>query len=399
MQRFSANYIFPINQAPIRNGIVEVADDGVILRVFHPGNSPKEIHSTEFYNGVIVPGFVNAHCHLELSHLRGKIPRNLGIAGFIKAITEQRETELDAQDPKKLVEKAIVGAIHEMKQTGTVAVGDISNSTDTLLPKLQSDIYFHNFIEVFGLNPEEAQSTFESYLEVYKSFKSRFSNSTSLTPHSPYSISQPLWEKISEFIGKSKELVSIHYAESAAEYQFLQNGTGPLSDRYQSAGIPFCKPHGLTPGEVVSRYVTQACKVMFIHNTFAAARELEELAALYPQVTLVTCPESNMLIEGKLPNLTEFLASNLSIAIGTDSLASASSLSMLDQMNIVLQHFPQLSFNEVLCWATLNGANGLGISNMFGSIEPGKKPGLVLITGFDFQNMRTTPQSLVKKLI
>mgnify|MGYP000969944857 CR=1 FL=1 len=167
MQRFSANYIFPINQAPIRNGIVEVADDGVILRVFHPGNSPKEIHSTEFYNGVIVPGFVNAHCHLELSHLRGKIPRNLGIAGFIKAITEQRETELDAQDPKKLVDKAIVGAIHEMKQTGTVAVGDISNSTDTLLPKLQSDIYFHNFIEVFGLNPEEAQSTFESYLEVY----------------------------------------------------------------------------------------------------------------------------------------------------------------------------------------------------------------------------------------
>ena len=399
MHRFSANYIFPVSQPPIRNGVVEVDDDGVIMRVFHPGNSPKEIHSTEFYNGVIVPGFVNAHCHLELSHLRGKIPKNLGIAGFIKAITEQRGTDEEVQNHGELVERAIAGAIHEMEQTGTVAVGDISNSADTLLAKLQSDIYFHNFIEVFGLNPNEAQSIFEGYLEVYEVFKQKFCGSTSLTPHSPYSISQPLWEKISEFIGKSKELVSIHYAESDAEYQFLQDGTGPLSDRYQSAGIPFCKPQGLTPRGVVSRYVNRDCKVMLIHNTFAPAEELSWLAAIYPQTTVVTCPESNLLIEGKLPNLPEFETSGLNIAIGTDSLASSSSLSMLSQINIILQHFPQLTFSNVLQWATLNGAEALGISSTYGSLEPGKKPGLVLITGFDFRNMCATPQSLAKRLI
>lgn len=394
MRRFAANYIFPVNEPPIRNGIVETTDDGEIIKIICQEDNFSEIHSTQFFNGAVVPGFINAHCHLELSHLKGLKPDKPGIAGFIEAVTTHRNDDV----PK--VEESITKALTEASNTGTVAIGDICNTTATLKFKKASGIQFYNFVEFFGINPNAARSTFNNGIQVYNEFKRHYPQNTSLTPHSTYSISEELWTLIANHIQAfATELVSIHYGESKAEYQFLQSGDGPLYDRYSKANIPFVPPKGLTPADVIKKNIPSIRKLMLIHNTFASTREIELLKTVYPDISLVTCPESNLLIEKSLPPLELLTMPGVNVCIGTDSLASSSSLSLLNQVMLILANYPSLSFDSVIKWATLNGARALGMDDIFGTMEPGKKPGLLLITPFDFTKMRPTHESRIIRLI
>lgn len=394
MRRFAANYIHPVNEPPIRNGIVETTDDGEIVKIIRQENSFYEIHSTQFFNGIIVPGFINAHCHLELSHLKGLKPDKPGIAGFIEAVTTHRDN--DGPD----VEDSITKALNEASNTGTVAIGDICNTEVTLKFKIGSGVQFYNFVELFGINPSAARHSFDNGVRVYNEFKRHYPQNTSLTPHSTYSISEELWTLIANHIQVfANELVSIHYGESKAEYQFLWSGDGPLCDRYSNASIPFVPPKGLTPAEVIKKYIPAINKLMLIHNTFSNTQEIELLKTVCPDISLVTCPESNLLIEKNLPSLELLTMPGVNVCIGTDSLASSSSLSLLNQIMLILSNYPSLSFDIVIKWATLNGALALGMDNILGTIEPGKKPGLLLITPFDFTKMRPTEESRIIRLI
>lgn len=393
MRRYSANYIFPVSNPPIKNGIIEVDDEGRIVSIINPGSSFKEIHSTEFHNGIIIPGFVNAHCHLELSHLLGKIPQKQGIATFIRAVTEER---LKFQDS---TQKSIANAIKELELTGTVAVGDICNTTDTLDLKVKSEIHFHNFIEVFGINQNNSDKVFELANTIKTRFLESYPGSTSITPHSTYSLSKNLWNRVSTEINNSKMPVSIHFAESLPEYEFLKTGSGPIFDRYKFLNIPFETPFGLSPLDVVFNNVDPNNDVLLIHNTFASIDELLQINGHYRKVTFVTCPESNIYIENSMPALAEMHRAGLRIAIGTDSLASASTLSMLYHINLLLDNFKEISFADILKWATLNGAEALNIESRFGTLEVGKNPGLNLITDFDFNSMKPTLKSRVKRLV
>ncbi|HOK86485.1 MAG: amidohydrolase family protein [Tenuifilum sp.] len=394
MKRFGANYIFPVCGPPIRNGIVETNNTGEILRIIETDSVFREIHSTQFFNGVIVPGFINAHCHLELSHLKGLKVKKPGIAGFIEAVTEQRESS------QENISKSIYDAINQAYTSGTVAVADICNSASTLPHKQKSELFFHNFIELFGINPDVAEKTFGHGLNVYYEFSKHYPESTSLTPHSTYSLSEKLWEIISEHLNeKDGKIVSIHYGESMAEYEFLATGSGPLYHRYKNSNLPFIAPAGKSPAIVITSYLPNKVQALLVHNTFASTEELLSLNRWFDSLTLVACPESNLLIENAIPPLDKFEANGLNIAIGTDSLASTSSLSMLHQIMIILNHFPAIDFQTVLRWATINGAKALNIDNMYGTLGIGKKPGLVLVDHFDFTKMRPTEKSVAKRLI
>lgn len=393
MRRYSANYIYPISQPPIKNGIVEVDSNGVILRIINPGLNCGEIHSTEFHNGVIVPGFINAHCHLELSHLLNKIPCGGGISEFIKSVTDNRIVDTE------IVNRAIKNAIFNLERSGTVAVGDICNTPLTSSFKSRSGIYFHNYIEVFGLNPNSASAVIEKAIGVEKVFKELFPQSTSLTPHSTYSLSKDLWIKLRQAMDTESSAVSIHFAESFAEYEFLVQGTGSMLERYKSLGIPFDIPDKLSPKQVVIDNIDNQKSILLVHGTFASLEELLLLSKHFRKATLVVCPESNLFIEGQLPNLQSIYKSSISVAVGTDSLASATTLSMLHQINIILSNFPDIPFSEVLRWSTLNGADALGISAMYGSLDVGKKPGLNLISNFDFTAMKPRTSSTIKRLV
>lgn len=392
MHRFSANYIFPICKPPIKNGIIVIDDDGTIIEVIDPKGNIEELASMEFYNGVLVPGFVNTHCHLELSHLKGKIKNSTGIAEFVSQIRNLRGVT------KTEINESIKIALKDESNNGVVAIGDICNTTDTIEFKKNSKILFHNFIEQFGLSNDNAVERVNQSLELLSKFQNISVNS-SIVPHSTYSLSEILWELIGDEIKKTQQLVSIHFAESKQEYELLRDKSGLLAENFKKMGIPLNLPNCKTPVEIVKKYIQRESKVLFVHNTFASKDEIRQLSTHFSNPFFVLCPSSNLFIEGCLPNVPMIAELGVNIALGTDSYASSNTISIFDQMMILLNTFPSLTFNEVLKWGTINGAKALGFDSAIGSFEVGKKPGINLITNFDFAGMTATADSKLRRLV
>lgn len=392
MRHFSANYIYPVIDKPIKNGIITVNDDAAIVEISSMDNH-QEKASMEFHSGILVPGFVNAHCHLELSHLKGKLSRGSGLAGFISQIRDNRFVE------KPEVDINIKRALSTLESLGVVAVGDICNTTDTIPFKLNSKIKFHNFIEVFGLASENAERIINRGVDVFDSFEKCFQGSNSITPHSTYSLSTKLWEHLSSWISNQNGPISVHFGESQEEYSLLENKTGELANSFLQQGIRIDLPDKISPLKLVSNYLSINNNILFIHNTFVSKEEIETIKNIFRNPYFVLCPSSNLFIENALPNLKMFIDNGVNLAIGTDSYSSSPTLSVFDQVMIILDDFPKINFQEALKWATLNGAKALNFDKDLGSFEIGKKPGINLITDFDFLNMRPTSKSQVKKIL
>ena len=149
MRKISADYIFPISSEPIKNGVITLDDDGTVVDVSSESGVKSLETGIEFYKGIICPGFINTHCHLELSHMRSQIPENLGMTGFIKDIITKRSNFSEEE-----IEQSIIAAEAEMINNGIVAVGDISNNNNTFKQKSKGNLAYHTFLEVFDLNPD-----------------------------------------------------------------------------------------------------------------------------------------------------------------------------------------------------------------------------------------------------
>ena len=397
MRKIAATYIFPVNQPPIKNGILICEPDGTIVDIIDNNGELKEEAGVEFYSGILVPGFVNTHCHLELSHLEEKIEENTGIGGFIGKINTLRNEDRDS------IEKAIEIADRKMWAAGTAAVGDISNSIITIDIKLKSKILYHTFIESFGFHPSRAERAFD-YAEFVSSEFQENNLIASISPHSPYSVSEPLFEKIKENAQAKKSILTIHNQESKAEAQFFKDGSGPIATHIQNnlgIDISHWKPTGKSSITSVLKFLPPENHLLLVHNTFTEKSDLGELRKNRPleNTWFALCPNSNLYIENQLPPIPLFQKEGLNICLGTDSLASNHQLSILAEMITIQQNFHEIELTELLTWATLNGAEALGINKDFGSFETGKKPGINLITGIDFKNMKLTKSSKVKRLI
>ena len=285
-----------------------------------------------------------------------------------------------------------------MYQSGISAVADISNTGNTIRTKQKSKIYWHNFVELFGLVPGKASEIWESGLKVEKLFLDAGLRA-SICPHAPYSISTDLWEKISS---RSYEISSVHNQESRDEENLMTLRKGNMMNwfkksAYDSGVLP---PPGKTSLQSYLPVMPGSQKVLFIHNTYSSYPDFTLAESRYgpENVFWVTCPASNLYIENCLPgNLMKFREGR-QICIGTDSLGSNSSLSMINEMAILQQNFPSIGFEELLGWSTINGARALGIDEMYGSLSPGKKPGLVLIEGIDFEKMKLNQKSASRRI-
>lgn len=214
----AANLIYPVCEAPIKNGVIGLNEDGMIHSVLNQAQA-QGLKNITHYDGVLVPGFVNTHCHLELSHLRGKIEEGTGLTTFIKAILSER------QQPDKDVMAAMQMADEEMHANGIVAVGDISNVLISKNIKLQSKIYYHTFIEVFGFN-RPSQPIITAGIELKSNF---LPLKSSIVPHAPYSVSAELFKKIKELTTES-DVLSIHNQETIGENELFEAGKGKFAD-------------------------------------------------------------------------------------------------------------------------------------------------------------------------
>ncbi|WP_297554317.1 amidohydrolase family protein [uncultured Alistipes sp.] len=360
----------------LRRPLVTLDDGGRILDV-RTCDDPDREPFTEFHAGLLTPGFVNAHCHLELSALRGRIPEGCGFAGFARAMGEVRG--LAGEEERRA---AIAAADAEMTRGGIVAVGDIANGEAAFDVKSAGRIAYRTFAEFFGLRMMAADSL-RPLLRHPR---------TSLTPHSVYSVQDAPFRAL---CAEGTAPLSIHFMESPAEAELFA-GRGPLHEWYARAGFACDFLHYGSPAERLVRSIPAERPLILVHACCVGEEEVRRILAHFTApVYWCLCPRSNRYISRLAPPVALLRSLGARICLGTDSLASNRSLSLLDE----LRALGGIPLRESLRWATLGGAEALGLDDALGTVAPGKRPGLNLLTGLDFERMALTPDTRVKPLI
>ncbi len=391
MKRFSAQYIITVSGSLLRKGVISAEDDGTIISVEDTSGNLTEKSGTEFYNGIIIPGFVNCHCHLELSDLEGKMPPGQGLAGFIMNVRKLRDSD------KALALSAAIRADDELYREGVVLCADICNTELTFEIKKESRIRYLNLLEVFGIDPGKAGKRIDEILNLSEKAASAGLD-YSIVPHSVYSLSRELLRLVRKESERNK-VTSIHFMESPGEERFLADQSGAIKESYKQSGLGL---NGLdTVKDHVSAifdYITSSGNLILVHNTFVS-RDIIHRIKSRGNLFWCLCPGSNLFIENAVPPAGLLHEEGCDIVTGTDSLASNSRLSILGELKLLQRHFPGITLEELIRWSTLNGARALCCEDQYGSLEAGKKPGILLLEDADLQNMKLTPDTRIKRLL
>jgi aminodeoxyfutalosine deaminase len=389
MRKISAQYVLTGEGDILKKAVVSAGDDGVITRLEDTGGILEETASTEFYNGVIVPGFINCHCHLELSHMLSRIEKGTGLGGFIRGVNTLRRAE------EEDVVAAAVKADRQMFDNGIVACGDISNSSVSFDVKKNSSIEYVTFIEVFGADPLKAAKRITE-ADVIRMAAVKAGLRHHVVPHSVYSVSQELFAMLMEH---AYPVISMHFLESSDERLLVSKHCGPMIDSYIALGID---PKAMNPPSdhtlIAVQLAQKSSRLILVHNTCITAREAGTIAES-GNIAWCLCPSSNRYITGKMPPAEMLSETGGKVVIGTDSLSSNDSLDILKEIKLLQEDNPAIPLETLIRWATSNGAAALGLDDSLGSISPGKKPGLLLIENMDLHNMRLLPQTKVRRLL
>jgi len=358
----------------------------------------------EKFNGILSPGFINAHCHLELSHMKGYIPENTGLIEFVlKVIFERHFNE-------EIILNAIAAAENEMLQNGIVAVGDICNNTLTIPQKSKQQLQYHNFIEASGFTAAVTESRFNRSVDIYNQYTLLFPAS-SITPHAPYSVSPKLFKLIDEF--PNNNILTIHNQETAAENELFKNKQGDFLRMYEQLNINISSfnPSGKTSLQTFLPALKHYQSLILVHNVDTTVEDIQferhttanrqqamvatqpSTLNLKPQTFYCLCPNANLYIGNTLADVNLLVQEQCNIVLGTDSLAANQQLSILEEMKTVQRYFPSLPTATLLQWATLNGASALQMGDALGSFEKGKKPGIVLIEGTEKTSLTVSSTS------
>lgn len=371
-QKFQANQIFTGSQ--ILNGANQVLItkvDGTIEGLVELADAGEEI---QHLDGLLSPGFINAHCHLELSHMKGMIPPNTGLQEFVKQIVALRQVEPEA------IQEAIVAAEAEMIANGIVAVGDISNTLDTLEQKAKHHLAYYSFVELYDLDPILAHDKIIAGIEMQKQFQDNCIRA-SIVPHAPYSVTARLWTLLSEHF--ESHTISLHNQETPGENEFFETKTGPFLGMYErtKVALDFFEPTGKSSVQSILPFFKKAHHSILVHNSFTSAEDIQAVHAAMNNAFWCLCPNANQYIEQTLPPIELLRNNNATIVVGTDSYASNWSLNILDELKTIQQHHTSIPLSEMLQWATINGARALQMDKHLGSFDKGKKPGVILISG------------------
>ncbi len=399
MRKISADLVIPVTSTPIPKGVVVLDDHGSVLSVEKSHDVNDD--SIERYQGVLCPGFINAHCHIELSYMKGKIPEHTGLVPFIINLIEYRNQRNHTADKDLLneeINEAIRNAEVEMKEQGIVAIGDISNDNHSFHLKSNSALLFHTFIECFGFDPLQAETFFQKSLSLYRQ-ACALGLSASITPHAPYSVSPELFRQIFSFRTDHARLFSYHNQESDAEADLFRSATGDFLKLFHQFNLTetIIKPAGKNSIQAVINGFPPDARMLFVHNTTTDAADIDLIISKLPEAWFCFCPNANLYIESRLPAFQLFRNFTDRICVGTDSYASNHQLSVLQELITMQQHDPSIKTPELIRWATINGADFYNWSDQLGSLETGKQPGINLISpvgpGFELRK-----DSLVTRL-
>jgi cytosine/adenosine deaminase-related metal-dependent hydrolase len=327
--------------------------------------------SVERYTGIVCPGFVNAHCHLELSHLKGVIKRTTGLPAFAREVITKRNDRSEEE-----VLDLMTAADQQMYNKGIVAVGDICNTPATFGVKERSRLYYHSFIELIGLDPKRADKIFEKGIEIFQTLR-RSGLPGSLAAHAPYSTSKKLITMITKFDAGQNSTFCIHNQESEEETKFFKGVISGFNDLYKSLSLDITWFRAPGVSSLAHYSGTLNGRSLLVHNTCSTKSDIDQLAER--DVFWCLCPGANLYIENKLPDLTLFKQMIGKVCVGTDSLASNDQLDVVSEANILLSKAP-FTIEEILRSITLSGAEALGISGQFGRFHKNRNAGMNLLS-------------------
>ena len=387
LNRVAASYVYALDaKEPIRNGYVEYHDDGTIAGV----GACKDIAAEpRFLNGALVPGFVNAHCHVELSHLHGKFRKGTGMAGFIDQINELRDWA------GKEAKTELVGKwMDKMWADGVSAMADISNDDSSFAVKAVHPMYTRTFLEVFGSEPYMCEGVMKEAAEL-KAMADEAGIDAAPTPHSCYTMSPQLLSA-SSAAGLAEGYLSYHSQESQEEEDLIRSGSGAMYENRRRSGMSTPPVTGESSLKYFIDRLADAKQgpydehILLVHNVCLSQEDADAAKAVMNNVYWAVCPLSNIFIHNALPPVSLMRANSLSIMIGTDSLSSNDDLDMVKEMSCLHDNFPEVPMGELLEWACLNGARFLSKEDQLGSLTPGKKPGIVFIGNLDGEGCLTS---------
>ena len=391
MKHFSAQYIFTNDGPPLKRGIVTVENDGTITGVEDSDGNLSEKTSVEFHNGIIIPGFVNCHCHLELSHMKDLIPPKKGLAEFLKYFGNRRDNS-DENIPV-----FISRADNEMYSDGVVLCADICNTRLTFDIKKKSRIKYINLLEVFGIDPEKAHRRMDEIKQL-SNIARDYRIPSWIVPHTAYSLSLTLFRLLRAETDSNK-ITSVHFMETDCEKSFLKYNDGPILESYKESGLEIEVLETVEDHETaILNEITPSGNLILVHNTFADRNTVKKVNKR-ENLFWCLCPNANLYIEDQVPPVDMLIEENCRIVTGTDSLASNSHLSILEELKTLHKYYPWVPLQELIRWATINGAMALGEEAEYGSIQPGKKPGLLLLQDIDLQKMQLLPGTRIIRLI
>jgi cytosine/adenosine deaminase-related metal-dependent hydrolase len=390
IKHYSADYILPVSSAPLPNGVVSVNETGEITGIYSHNSPETQKFAIERLSGILTPGFINSHCHLELSYLENKVDRGLGLIRFIETVIGFRKMSFNGQ-----VGAAMKKADETMQNNGIVAVGDVCNSSVSRDVKKNSSLFYHTFVEMICFEPEKAGDILRDYIGIKEEFEGP---NVSLSPHAPYSVCKDLFRYLNKYSHENGDILSMHNQESEDENKFYRYKTGGFVEFYKRLGrdIDFFKPQARNSLQSILPLFLSNQRIVLVHNTYTSLKDLYFARRFGHDIFWCFCPKANLYIEGKLPKIELFLLNDLNITLGTDSLASNDTLCILSELKTLASHYPAIPLVTTIGWATLNGARLFNIAGQYGSLEIGKKPGLNLITHTD--GLSLTERSEVRRI-
>ena len=377
-----ARWLIPVDRPPIAGGILSVADGRIVV----VGENTTGRPPTDLGDVALLPGFVNAHTHLEFSLLDG--PLGTPCVAFPDWIMEvvawrRRLAEEFIGNAAGLGEyrrRAIAAGLAESQRGAVAALGEIASpgfpvdAFTSAVPGPHCTV----FMELLGIAPDRKQSLLSLASSHLAAGGDGFRRG--LSPHAPYTVGLELLRSLCRLSAEARAPLAMHLAESRVELQLLREHTGPLVELLKKldAWFPSALPTGLRPLDYLES-LQNAHRALVIHGNYLAADEIELIAARRESMSVVYCPRTHAYFRRRRYPLEKMLAAGVRVAVGTDSRASNPDLSVLAELRHIARHHRNVAPAEIIRMGTLTGAEALGLNAEFGSLATGKRATLAVV--------------------